>query len=125
MTLWIILFFANLLTPGLMIGFGRLFQKSPPEKINSVYGYRTAMSMKNQDTWEFAHRYNGKVWYTAGMVMLPITILAMILLLWTSEAVITIVGSVICILQLLVLLGTIPIIEKALRETFDKNGNRK
>ena len=24
-------------------------------------GYRTSMSMKNKDTWEFAHKYCGKV----------------------------------------------------------------
>ena len=31
------------------------------EDVNFVFGYRTSMSMKNKDTWEFAHKYCGKV----------------------------------------------------------------
>ena len=37
--------------------------KKAPKEINSVFGYRTSMSMKNKDTWEFAHKYCGKVKY--------------------------------------------------------------
>ena len=39
------------------------------------------MSMKNKDTWEFAHKYCGKVWYVCGMVMLPITVIFMLLVI--------------------------------------------
>ena len=51
----------DLLLPFTMIGFGRYFMKKAPKEINSVFGYRTSMSMKNKDTWEFAHKYCGKV----------------------------------------------------------------
>ena len=50
----------DLLLPFTMIGFGRYFMKKAPKEINSVFGYRTSMSMKNKDTWEFAHKYCGK-----------------------------------------------------------------
>ena len=50
------------LLPFTMIGFGRYFMKKAPKEINSVFGYRTSMSMKNKDTWEFSHKYCGKVW---------------------------------------------------------------
>ncbi|WP_268051132.1 SdpI family protein [Clostridium ganghwense] len=46
-----------------MIGFGLLFMKKPPKEINSTFGYRTTMSSKNKDTWNFAHRYAGIVWF--------------------------------------------------------------
>ena len=34
--------FMTLVLSATMIGFGRLFQKNPPQEINSLYGYRTA-----------------------------------------------------------------------------------
>ncbi|MCY6372198.1 SdpI family protein [Clostridium ganghwense] len=37
--------------------------KKPPKEINSTFGYRTTMSSKNKDTWNFAHRYAGIVWF--------------------------------------------------------------
>ncbi|KEY19005.1 SdpI family protein [Kaistella antarctica] len=35
---------------------GLLMFYLPPKKINSLYGYRTTSSMKNQDRWNFAQR---------------------------------------------------------------------
>lgn len=124
MGIWILMLIMNLIVPLTMISFGKLFMERPPKDINPVYGYRTRMSMKNQDTWDFAHRYNGKVWYLTGLVMLPVTILAMLLLLWGNETAMATVGSLICIVQLVILLGTIPVIEKALRKNFDADGCR-
>ena len=63
MGFWIFMLIMDLLLPFTMIGFGRYFMKKAPKEINSVFGYRTSMSMKNKDTWEFAHKYCGKVWY--------------------------------------------------------------
>ena len=71
MEFWIFMLIMDLLLPFTMIGFGKYFMKKAPKEINSVFGYRTSMSMKNKDTWEFAHKYCGKVWYVCGMVMLP------------------------------------------------------
>ena len=76
MGFWIFMLIMDLLLPFTMIGFGRYFTKKAPKEINSVFGYRTSMSMKNKDTWEFAHKYCGKVWYVCGMVMLPITVIS-------------------------------------------------
>ena len=67
---WIFMLVMDLLLPGLMIGFGKSFMKHPPTEINPGYGYRTTMSSKNQDTWDFAQRYMGKVWYQAGRWLL-------------------------------------------------------
>ena len=50
----------DLLIPLTMAGFGKLFTtKIPP--INAAFGYRSMMSMKNRDTWEFAHKYCGRL----------------------------------------------------------------
>ena len=59
MGFWIFMLIMDLLTPAIMIGFGRGFMKHPPKTINMVYGYRTSMSMKNKETWDFAHTGKG------------------------------------------------------------------
>ena len=52
MGFWIFMCVTVLLIPFLMISFGGLFSRSAPKEINSAFGYRTSMSMKNADTWE-------------------------------------------------------------------------
>ena len=56
MGFWIFMLVMDLLIPVTMVFIGKRFQKKPPKEINGIYGYRTAMSMKNKETWEYAHR---------------------------------------------------------------------
>ena len=125
MGFWIFMLCMNLFVPLLMILFGFLFVKKVPKEINYIFGYRTSMSMKNEDTWSFAHRYCGRLWLITGALMLVGTLVAMCLLIGKSEDTLGGVGAVICIVQTVILI--IPIIptEVALRKKFDKNGNRK
>lgn len=44
---WIFMLVMEMIIPASMLGFGRLFMKRTPGKINALYGYRTARSMKN------------------------------------------------------------------------------
>lgn len=37
---------------------GFVMLKFPPKKINSLYGYRTSSSMKNQERWNFSQKYS-------------------------------------------------------------------
>ena len=39
---------------------GVIQQRFPPKKINHLYGYRTATSMKSQESWNFAQQYSAK-----------------------------------------------------------------
>lgn len=108
-----------------MLLLGKRFMKSAPGQINMLFGYRTARSMKNQDTWQFAHRYFGKLWYRFGLALLPLTIAAMLLILGKDENAVGNVGGLICMAQLPVMLYAIVPTERALKKTFDKDGNRK
>ena len=63
MGFWIYMLLMNLLNTFTLIGFGKHFMRKAPKEINEVFGYRTPMSMKNKDSWEFAHKYCGKIWY--------------------------------------------------------------
>lgn len=125
MGFWIFMLFTDLLIPLIMIGFGRYFLKSAPKEINSIFGYRTTMSMKNKDTWIFAHHYCGKLWYVSGIISLIITVIALVPVMRETEDTIGTVGGVLCGMQMIPLIGSIIPTERALRRTFDKNGNRR
>ena len=105
--------------------FWKIFYEKGSKEINSVFGYRTSMSMKNKDTWEFAHKYCGKVWYVCGMVMLPITVIFMLLVIGKNEDCVGSIGGIICGVQLIPLIGSILPTEIALKKNFDKNGTRR
>ena len=83
------------------------------------------MSMKNKDTWEFAHKYCGKVWYVCGMVMLPITVIFMLLVIGKNKDCVGSIGGIICGVQFIPLIGSILPTEIALKKNFDKNGTRR
>ena len=68
---WLFMLAVSLLMPLTMIIFGRHFMHNPPKDINSSYGYRTSMSMKSRETWDFAHRYFGRLWVILGLILLP------------------------------------------------------
>ena len=70
MGFWIFMLAMDLILPLSMVFLGRYFARHAPGSINMLFGYRTACSMKNQDTWQFAHRYFGKLWYKMGLWLL-------------------------------------------------------
>ena len=125
MRFWIFMLLVGLLCPVIMIAAGISFLKAAPKKINSVYGYRTELSMKNQDTWEFAHKYCGKVWLRGGLILLPVAVIPMLLVIGKSTEIVGIVGSIIGTLGVVVLIASIFPTESALRKNFDERGNRK
>lgn len=49
-------FLIPVLTGLVFVLAGILTLRFPPKKINSLYGYRTPGSMKNQEHWDFAQR---------------------------------------------------------------------
>lgn len=52
----------------------------PPKKINYLYGYRTARSMKNQRNWDMANRYGADFMMWAGITTVLIQILTYLLI---------------------------------------------
>ena len=125
MGFWIYMLIIDLLLPFTMIGFGKYFLKTAPKNINTVFGYRTSMSMKNKDTWIFAHKYCGKIWFISGLIMLPLSVIVMIFVFGGLENVVGTVGAVLCGIQFIPILISIILTEKALNKTFDKNGIRR
>ena len=122
MGFWIYMFILNLLLPITMILFGRAFFKKAPKDINSLFGYRTCMSMKNRETWEFSHRYCGRVWLIGGVAFLPIAIAVMIAFIGRDTTTVGYVGAAIMICPLIFMILSVILTEKALKKKFDQNG---
>ena len=125
MGFWIFMLLMNVLLPLCMIGFGKLFLISSPGEINEYWGDRTARSKKNQETWEFAQRYFGQVWWRAGWIMLPLSVLLMLPTLGKSVSVVGIWGGIEALLGCGAMVLTILPVERALKRNFTKEGKRK
>lgn len=125
MGFWIFCLAMNLLLPVIMLVFGRLFQKKPPRQINGLYGYRTAWSMKSQETWNFAHKLCGRLWFRLGLILLPVSACAMLPALGRSVDTVGIWCCVVEGVQLVVLIGSIFPVERALKRTFDDFGRKR
>lgn len=125
MGFWIFVMIVNLLTPLIMIVFGKIFMNNAPKDINWGFGYRSSMSMKNKETWKFAHHFCGKLWFYMGCIMAVLSVLSMLFVIGQEKDVIGDVAGVICGVQVFILLFSIIPTEVALRRNFDKNGIRK
>ena len=125
MLFWIFMLLFVLMIPLTMIYFGRRFFKSPPKSINATFGYRSTMSMKNQETWKLAHTVCGRYWYRCGWILLPLSVLPMLFVINRSTETIGMTGMIAVFAQLVPMLCVIIPTEHALRKNFDKNGNRK
>lgn len=122
---WIFMFIMDLLVPLSMLVIGCIFRRHPPRDISGFFGYRTKMSMKNEDTWEFAHRCCGRIWSIAGCVMLIVSATLMISVYGNEIDEVGWYGGALCLLQLIPLVGSIIPVEAALKRHFDENGLRR
>ena len=125
MGFWFFMLAMGLLFPAIMILFGADSTKVAPKRINYIFGYRTELSMKNRDTWEFAHKYIGKLWFRLGLLLIPITVIPMMFVIGNSENVVATVGLIVSFVNTVTLIIPIFFTEKALNKAFDKDGNRK
>ena len=125
MWFWWFMFICDCITPVLLVVAGNLMWRHCPQKINGIYGYRTGRSMKNMDTWKFAHDYCGRLWWKMGWCMLIPSVLIQIPFYHSSETVIGIVGCVLCTIHIVALFISIFRTEGALKNTFSDDGIRK
>ena len=125
MGFYIYMLLMSLLIPVIMLVFGWVFRCQAPKKINVWYGYRTARSMKNEDTWVFAHQHIGRTWMIVGSVMLVISVIPMIAVYGKDADTVSVVSLVLTLIQLIPLIVSLIPTEQALKNTFDENGIRK
>lgn len=112
---WIV----DLLIPAVMITFGLICKFRPPKNINSLYGYRTARSMKSQKTWDYAHARIGVLWQYIGIALFVIIIISKLFTPIEKEY-LSLIHTGIGVIALII---GIPFIEKELGARFDENGD--
>lgn len=101
---------------------GFAIYKHTPKKINYLYGYRTSMSCKNEDTWIFANKYCGRIYFYTGIITAILSpIFAFIYHISHNNAIILVIF---CNAPIISLFVPIFFTEKALRKHFDKKGNK-
>lgn len=115
-----------LLIPAAMWAEGVHLTARPPKKISCLYGYRTARSMKNQETWNFAQNREGQLWRRIAPWMFFISLAAALPgMTHGSESAFALWTTALVVLQCVPLALSIAAVERSLRETFDDNGVRK
>ncbi len=125
MGFWLFMLVMDLIIPASMIGCGRYLQVRAPKRINATFGYRTARSMKNQDTWDFAQAYCGRLWVRLGLALLPLSVIPLLFVLGKGMTVVGNTAIITAAVQLVPFLGSIVPVERALKKTFDENGFRR
>jgi len=60
---------------GIIIIYGFLLKVSPPKFSNKILGYKSPMSMKNQNAWYEGNRFFGKLILGGGVIEVIISIL--------------------------------------------------
>lgn len=113
---------AIFLLPVVMVICGMSYTKRGPKRITRVQGYRTKMSMKNRETWDFAHKYLGDLWFKLGTPLLAITSVMSLIVFRQSDDTIMFWCCVFIVVQLVLMLLPVYFTEKALKENFDENG---
>lgn len=113
----------SLLMPVLLYLFGNFFENNTDIEINYAFGYRTTRSMQNSDTWYFAQKFWGRLRKKTSAVCMVMSVVPMVLVYGKSADTVGTIGGIVCLAQLIPMLTTIPKTEKALKETFDENGN--
>ena len=119
----ITLFLCSLIVPLTMLVFGIWMLRRPPKEVGGVFGYRTRRSMKNEETWKYAHNICGKVWTSVGLVLLILSVIESIVF-WRSGE-ISKRTTALTMAQVVVLVVTTFPVEHALKRKFDDDGNPK
>ena len=97
MGFWLFMTVCCLAIPLCMIIGGASYAKRAP-KFSRVSGYRTAMSMKNADTWAFAHSYMGRIWKKWGIRTLIGTVPIMLYCMGGTEDEVGLCGGIVCLI---------------------------
>ena len=107
----------HLILGPLMLVLSLVYKSFPPKSINMLYGYRTRSSMKSPEVWDASNAYasNLMMW----MSIATIAFQAAFHFLIESQANV-ILASTIALTVLLI--ATIPLTEKFIKDNFDKEG---
>ena len=108
----------HLLIGPLMLLISYIFAKYPPKKLNNLYGYRNKRSMRNQDCWDFANRHSISLIWKIFLITYVVQALDVILV---DGGVDLLTATIVLVTTLIY---SVYSTEKALKNTYDKEGKK-
>ncbi|MBE5781329.1 MAG: SdpI family protein [Clostridiales bacterium] len=117
--------FLMLLIPLCLSLFGLKWKNNPPKVMGSAIGYRSRRSLYSPQSWEYAHRFMGRIWSVEGPL---VTIVSLALYLYLNSAMPDKIMNIMTIIMLIQpALFFIPIIfvEQALEQKFPGSGKKR
>ena len=125
MKFWIYMTFMAIIVPLVLIAVGLYYTKCPPEKIYTDFGYKTSLTLKNDDIWAYAHQLCGKTWIKLGLIMIPLSIAIMVIPLFISENAMSFFSVALFALQCVAVFFSFRKTKATLLTVFDEEGNRR
>ncbi len=113
------IYYLGFVVPAIMFICGYVIY-SVRHNMNSCCGFKTGASTRNEDTWELANRYCGRMFMKCSAVMLLI-----------SEAIMILMKPSPFIAEMMMLVMMVPVFvimaktEQEVNKHFDRQGNRK
>lgn len=108
------------LVPIITVIAGHICTRAAEGGIGSI-GYRTALSMRDSETWSFANKLAGRVYTRFGIVETVVSVIIIIVVDIITDYGHAVTGAcVIEVIQALMLMSPVPYIEKRLREKFNQ-----
>ena len=109
-------------------GYGDIWTRDVETSVKGDWdscGYRTAMSQKNQETWDFAQHACGRLWWKGGWMLLVISVGAQLPFRGCDAGTVGKAVLVLCVFQCVCMVGTVVLVELVLRRNFYDDGRRK
>ena len=121
----LLMLLSGIFVPFTMIIAGWMMWKHCPKEINAILGYRTKMSMMNKETWEFAHKHCGRLWFILGLCTFIPSAIVPFLFIDCSDDVMGNVMLVVTSVQMILLFVSVVPTHIALKKHFNKDGTKK
>lgn len=116
MRVWLVMSISYLIIPMAMLITGILYIKRPAKTMNWMYGYRTQRAMKDQEAWNFAQNYFGKVCTRLGMCLTIFVAILMLYVFGQSVETLEAVGMILAIVEVITLVYALTPTERALKK---------
>lgn len=110
--------FIFFILPVVLIAAGILLYITSTVKVNSIYGFRTKISSKNEHTWKYCNQLCAKILIVVGVV-------AIIAICVTKKETVLVLGlfsmgEIVNILAIIVVLFSIPIVNHRCKKKFSE-----
>jgi hypothetical protein len=125
MKFWIYMTFMGIIVPLVLLAVGLYYTKCPPEKIYTDFGYKTPLTLKNEDIWAYAHQLCGKSWIKLALIMIPASIAVMVIPLFISEDAMSFFSVGLFVVQCVAVFFSFRKVKATLLTVFDEEGNRR